>query len=140
MAARHVWIQHLPPGAVPVLRRAAELSCCKVFPLGDVIRKVLTGTGECHAGSTGASWACRCPPGCCRRRGWARLALCANLRRGGADSRAAASSGAYRSLRSACRYIACSASMSATRTHSFTLWMRGVEHAELDDLGAHAAR
>jgi protein dithiol:quinone oxidoreductase len=44
VAARHVYVQHYPP----------EVSCgaplafmLKVTPLTDVIRKVLTGTGEC---------------------------------------------------------------------------------------------
>ena len=46
VAARHLWIEHLPPGAVPVC--GASLSyMLQVFPLSDVIRKVLTGSGEC---------------------------------------------------------------------------------------------
>jgi protein dithiol:quinone oxidoreductase len=46
VAARHVWIQHLPEGAVPSC--GATLSyMLDVFPLTDVIRKVLTGSGEC---------------------------------------------------------------------------------------------
>jgi protein dithiol:quinone oxidoreductase len=47
VAARHVWIQHLPEGAVPAC--GATLSYMReVFPLNEVIRKVLTGSGECH--------------------------------------------------------------------------------------------
>ena len=46
VAARHLWIQHLPEGAVPAC--GATLSyMLEVFPLTDVIRKVLTGSGEC---------------------------------------------------------------------------------------------
>jgi disulfide bond formation protein DsbB len=47
VAGRHVWIQHLPEGAVPAC--GATLGyMLEVFPVGDVIRKVLTGSGECH--------------------------------------------------------------------------------------------
>jgi disulfide bond formation protein DsbB len=46
VAARHLWIQHLPEGAVPAC--GATLSyMLDVFPISDVIRKVLTGSGEC---------------------------------------------------------------------------------------------
>lgn len=46
IAARHVWIQHLPADSVPVC--GATLSyLLEIFPLTDVIRKVLTGSGEC---------------------------------------------------------------------------------------------
>ena len=46
IAARHLWIQHQPEGAVPAC--GATLSyMLEVFPLADVIRKVLTGSGEC---------------------------------------------------------------------------------------------
>jgi disulfide bond formation protein DsbB len=46
VAARHLWIQHLPEGQVPAC--GATLSyMLEVFPLADVIRKVLTGSGEC---------------------------------------------------------------------------------------------
>jgi len=47
VAARHVWIQHLPEGAVPSCGATLEYMR-EVFPLTDVIRKVLTGSGECH--------------------------------------------------------------------------------------------
>ena len=46
VASRHLWIQHLPEGAVPAC--GATLSyLMQIFPLTDVIRKVLTGSGEC---------------------------------------------------------------------------------------------
>lgn len=46
VAARHLWIQHLPEGAVPAC--GATLSyMLEVLPLTAVIRKVLTGSGEC---------------------------------------------------------------------------------------------
>ena len=48
VAARHVWIQHLPEGAVPACGATLDY-LLDVFPLSDVIRKVLTGSGECHA-------------------------------------------------------------------------------------------
>lgn len=48
VAARHVWIQQLPEGAVPSC--GAGLSfMLEEFPLAEVIRKVFTGSGECHA-------------------------------------------------------------------------------------------
>jgi len=46
VSARHVWIQHLPADKVPSC--GAGLSyMLNVFPLTEVIRKVLTGSGEC---------------------------------------------------------------------------------------------
>jgi disulfide bond formation protein DsbB len=47
VAARHVWIQHLPEDAVPSCGAGLNY-LLEEFPLGDVIRKVLTGSGECH--------------------------------------------------------------------------------------------
>jgi disulfide bond formation protein DsbB len=47
IAARHVWIQHLPDGAVPSCGPGLAY-LLEEFPLGDVVRKVLTGSGECH--------------------------------------------------------------------------------------------
>lgn len=48
IAARHVWIQHLPEDQLPSC--GAGLSfLLEEFPVTDVIRKVLTGSGECHA-------------------------------------------------------------------------------------------
>lgn len=46
VAARQLYIQHLPPGAIPSC--GAPLSMMlKFMPLATVIRKVLTGSGEC---------------------------------------------------------------------------------------------
>jgi disulfide bond formation protein DsbB len=46
VAARQVYIQHLPPGAIPSC--GAPLSMMlKFMPLTTVIRKVLSGSGEC---------------------------------------------------------------------------------------------
>jgi len=46
VAARHLWIQHLPEGSVPAC--GATLSyLLDVFPITDVVRKVLSGSGEC---------------------------------------------------------------------------------------------
>lgn len=46
IAARHVYIQHLPEGAVPACGAGLDY-LLRVFPVVDVIRKVLTGSGEC---------------------------------------------------------------------------------------------
>jgi len=46
VAIRHLWIQHLPEGAVPACGASLDY-LLEVFPLTDVIRKVLTGSGEC---------------------------------------------------------------------------------------------
>lgn len=46
VAARHIWIQSQPPGTVASC--GASLSyMLQIFPVGAVIRKVLTGSGEC---------------------------------------------------------------------------------------------
>lgn len=46
VAARQLYIQHLPPGAIPSC--GAPLSMMlKFMPLTTVIRKVFTGSGEC---------------------------------------------------------------------------------------------
>jgi protein dithiol:quinone oxidoreductase len=47
VAARHVWIQHLPADAVPACGAGLKF-LLEEFPLAEVIRKVLTGSGECH--------------------------------------------------------------------------------------------
>jgi disulfide bond formation protein DsbB len=47
VAARHVWIQHLPEDAVPSCGAGLDFML-QVFPVAEVIRKVLTGSGECH--------------------------------------------------------------------------------------------
>jgi len=46
VAARHLYIQHLPEGSVPACGASLNYML-EVFPLSDVIRKVLTGSGEC---------------------------------------------------------------------------------------------
>jgi disulfide bond formation protein DsbB len=46
VAARHVWIQHQPEGTVAACGATLNYML-DVFPLTDVIRKVLTGSGEC---------------------------------------------------------------------------------------------
>jgi len=46
VAARHVYIQSLPPGEVPACGATLDYML-DVFPLMDVIRKVLTASGEC---------------------------------------------------------------------------------------------
>ncbi|HVO07402.1 MAG TPA: disulfide bond formation protein B [Burkholderiaceae bacterium] len=47
IAARHVWIQHLPEDAVPSCGAGLGFML-QEFPVAEVIRKVLTGSGECH--------------------------------------------------------------------------------------------
>lgn len=46
VAARHVYIQSLPPGQVPACGATLDYML-EVFPLMQVIRTVLTGSGEC---------------------------------------------------------------------------------------------
>jgi protein dithiol:quinone oxidoreductase len=46
VAARHIYIQHLPEGSVPVCGASLDY-LLGVFPITDVIRKVLSGSGEC---------------------------------------------------------------------------------------------
>ncbi len=46
VAARHLWIQHLPEGSVPACGASLNY-LLEVFPLADVVRKVLSGSGEC---------------------------------------------------------------------------------------------
>lgn len=46
IAGRHVWLQHLPPDQVPAC--GPDLNyMLEAFPLGDVLRRVFTGSGEC---------------------------------------------------------------------------------------------
>ncbi|GAB3360523.1 disulfide bond formation protein B [Lysobacter tyrosinilyticus] len=46
IAGRHVWLTHLPPDEVPSC--GPDLAyMMDAFPLGDVVKKVLTGSGEC---------------------------------------------------------------------------------------------
>jgi protein dithiol:quinone oxidoreductase len=47
VAARHLWIQHLPAGAVAACGASLQF-LLKIFSLTEVITKVLTGSGECH--------------------------------------------------------------------------------------------
>ncbi len=46
VAARHVWLQHLPAHLVPSCGPGLEYML-KKFPLADVFSKVLMGSGEC---------------------------------------------------------------------------------------------
>lgn len=46
MAARHLWVQSQPPGTVPSCGASLDYML-DVFPLFEVIHKVLTGGGEC---------------------------------------------------------------------------------------------
>jgi len=46
VAARHLYIQSLPPDAVPACGASLNFML-KVFSLSDVLVKVLTGSGEC---------------------------------------------------------------------------------------------
>ncbi len=46
VAARHIYIQSLPPGQVPACGATLDYML-EVFPLVDVIRTVLTASGEC---------------------------------------------------------------------------------------------
>jgi disulfide bond formation protein DsbB len=57
VAAWHIWIQSLPPGAVPSC--GAGLSYMfDIMPVFDVIKKVFLGSGECQHIDTllGISW------------------------------------------------------------------------------------
>jgi disulfide bond formation protein DsbB len=46
IAARHLYVQHLPPGVVPSCGAPLEYMV-KIMPITQVITKVLTGSGEC---------------------------------------------------------------------------------------------
>jgi disulfide bond formation protein DsbB len=46
VAARQLYIQHLPPGSIPSCGAPLAIML-KFMPLTEVIRKVLTGSGEC---------------------------------------------------------------------------------------------
>jgi disulfide bond formation protein DsbB len=46
IAGRHVWIQHLPPDQVPSCGPGLDYMR-ELMPMTSVIRKVLTGSGEC---------------------------------------------------------------------------------------------
>ncbi len=46
IALRHIYIQHLPEGSVPTCGASLDFMW-KIFSPAEVIRKVLTGSGEC---------------------------------------------------------------------------------------------
>jgi disulfide bond formation protein DsbB len=46
ISVRHIWLQHLPPDEVPECSPGLEY-VLKNFPLGETIKLMLTGTGEC---------------------------------------------------------------------------------------------
>lgn len=46
VAGRHVWIQHQPPGTVPSCGAPLD-NLLQMFPLLEVIQRVMTGGGEC---------------------------------------------------------------------------------------------
>ena len=48
VAARHVWLQHLPPEDVPACGPGLDY-WLENFPLQSVVQKVLHGSGECAA-------------------------------------------------------------------------------------------
>jgi len=47
VAIRHLYIQHLPDDQVPVCGASLQYMR-EVFPMTEVLRRVLTGSGECH--------------------------------------------------------------------------------------------
>jgi disulfide bond formation protein DsbB len=51
IAARHVWLQHLPADKVPACGPGLEYMLER-FPLGDALKKIFAGSGECAE----ASW------------------------------------------------------------------------------------
>ncbi|MBL8251387.1 MAG: disulfide bond formation protein B [Candidatus Competibacter sp.] len=46
IAGRHVWLQHLPPEQAPRCGPSLEYML-QTFPLGETLREVLIGSGEC---------------------------------------------------------------------------------------------
>jgi disulfide bond formation protein DsbB len=46
VAGRHVWIQSQPPGTVPACGAPLD-ALMQMFPLLEVVRRVMTGGGEC---------------------------------------------------------------------------------------------
>lgn len=78
VAARHVWIQHLPEDAVPSCGAGLGF-LLQEFPVAEVIRKVLTGSGECHQvnwvllGLSMPTWVLLCAAGLGALGGWANL-------------------------------------------------------------------
>jgi protein dithiol:quinone oxidoreductase len=57
IAARHIWIQSLPPGSVPSCGASVGY-LFEIMPAFDVIKKVFSGSGECqHIDSLfGVAW------------------------------------------------------------------------------------
>lgn len=47
VAGRHVWLQSLPPDEVPACSMMGLDYMREAFPLQEVVRRVLTGSGEC---------------------------------------------------------------------------------------------
>jgi disulfide bond formation protein DsbB len=92
VATRHLWIQHLPAGAVAACGASLN-TLLGMFPLADVVMKVLRGSGECHAvnwsflGLAMPAWVLLCALGL------AGLAVLANLRRPPARGSALAAGG-----------------------------------------------
>jgi protein dithiol:quinone oxidoreductase len=46
VAARHIYVQHAPPGSIPACGASLDFMM-KIFSLSEVLVKVLTGSGEC---------------------------------------------------------------------------------------------
>jgi disulfide bond formation protein DsbB len=46
VSGRHVWVQHQPPGTVPSCGAPLD-NLLQMFPLLEVVRRVMTGGGEC---------------------------------------------------------------------------------------------
>lgn len=65
IAGRQVWLQHLPPDLVPECGPGLEFML-EMYPLAEVIRTALRGTGECAAvdwtflGGSIAEWSLVC--------------------------------------------------------------------------------
>ncbi len=65
IAARHVWIQHLPADQVPECGPSLEYML-EVFPLGEALTMAFTGSGECadvlwtFLGQSIPTWALLC--------------------------------------------------------------------------------
>lgn len=65
IAGRHVWLQNLPPDQVPTCGPGLDYML-DAMPIGGVIRKVLTGSGECakvdwsFAGLSMPAWSLVC--------------------------------------------------------------------------------
>ena len=95
----------------------------KFMPVWQLIRKVLTGSGEC--GEVTWRFLGTGDAGVGADRGRWRWVASGSLAQPQASS-----------FRSTLTYMRCRASMSATRTHSFDLVDRGVDHAELHHLRA----